>query len=85
MDAIEQSQLFFLMSSVGFVVLWILLAVLIAYLIQATRAFSRIMEKVEKDIDQIGDTTKEMIEDMRHSVVFNFLFRKKRKQPKIKS
>jgi len=82
MDAIEQSQVFFLISSVGFVVLWILLAVLIAYLIRATRTFSRIIEKAEKDIDEIGDTTKELIEDMKNSAVFNFLFRKKRKHPK---
>lgn len=85
MDAIEQSQVFFLISSVGFVALWILLAVLIVYLIRATRTFSRIMEKVEKDIDEIGDTTKEMIEDLRSSAIFNFLFRKKRKHPKVKS
>lgn len=82
MDAIEQSQVFFLISSVGFVVLWILLAVLIAYLIRATRIFSRIIEKIEKDIDEIGDTTKEMIEDVRESAVFGFLFRKKKKSRK---
>lgn len=82
MDAIAQSQVFFFISSVGFVVLWILTAVFLVYLIRATNTFSKIMSKVEKDIDNIGDTTKEMLEDVRDSVIFNFLFRRKKKRRK---
>ena len=82
MDALLQSQVFFFISSVGFVTLWILVAIFLVYLIRATSTFSKIMNKVEKDIEKIGDTTKEMVEDMRDSVIFNFLFRKKRKSRK---
>lgn len=82
MDAILQSQAFFFISSVGFVFLWALVAVFLVYLIRATSAFSRIMEKIEKDVDEIGDTTKEMVEDMKDSMIFRFLFRKKHKSRK---
>lgn len=82
MNTIIQSQIFFFISSVGFVVLWILAAIFLFYLIRATNTFSRIMNKLEKNIDKIGDTTKEMVEDMRDSTVFNFLFRKKKKHRK---
>ena len=82
MNALLQSQVFFFISSVGFIILGIMVSVFLFYLIRATRAFSNILEKVEKDIDEIGDTTKEIIEDMRDSVVFNFLFRKSRKHNK---
>lgn len=82
MDTILQSQVFFLISSVGFVTLWIFVAVFLFYLIRATKVLSRIMDKVEKDIDNIGDTTKEMLEEMKNSAIFNFLFRKKRKSRK---
>jgi len=82
MDAIIQSQVFFFISSIGFVILWILVAVFLVYLIRATDTFSRIMSKMEKDIDEIGDTTKEIVEDMRDSAVFNFVFRKKKKARK---
>ena len=82
MDALLQSQVFFFISSVGFVTLWILVAIFLVYLIRATSTFSKIMNKVEKDIEKIGDTTKEMVEDMKDSVIFNFLFRKKRKSRK---
>ena len=40
------------------------------------------MEKVEKDVNNIGDTTKELLEDLRDNVVFNFLFGKKKRRPK---
>ena len=82
MDAIVQSQIFFFISSIGFVFLWILVAIFLVYLIRATNTFSRIMNRIEKDIDEIGDTTKEMVEDMRDSMIFRFLFGKKRKTRK---
>jgi hypothetical protein len=77
-----QSQVFFFISSTGFVALWILTAIFLYYLIRATNTFGRILEQVEKDIDNIGDTTKEMIEDIRDSTVFGFLFRKRKKHRK---
>ena len=82
MDTLLQSQVFFFISSIGFVVLWIFVAILLFYLIRATNTFSKIIDKVEKDVDSIGDTTKEMLEEVRDSTVFNFLFRKKKKRRK---
>ena len=79
MDTLLQSQVFFFISSIGFVLLWVFVAILLFYLIRVTRAFSRIMDKVEDNINRIGDTTKEMLSDLRDSTFFNFLFRKKRK------
>ena len=79
---LQQSQIFFFISSIGFVFLWILVAIFLVYLIRATNTFSRIMNRIEKDIDEIGDTTKEMVEDMRDSMIFRFLFGKKRKTRK---
>jgi len=82
MNPFLQSEVFFFISSVGFIVLGILVAIFLFYLIRATNTFSKILEKVEKDIDEIGDTTKEMVEDMKDSFIFNFLFRKKKKHRK---
>lgn len=82
MDTLLQSQVFFFISSVGFVVLWILIAIFLFYLIHATKTFSKILDQVEDDIESMGDTTKEMLEDVRNSAVFSFLFRKKKKSRK---
>lgn len=82
MDTISQSEVFFTISSVGFVLLWVFLAVLLFYLIVAVKTFSRIIDKIENGIDSVGDTTKELLAEVRDSAVFNFLFRKKRKARK---
>lgn len=74
-----QAEVFFLISSIGFVTLWILVVIFLVYLIRIMHTFSRIMEKVEKDIDKISETTRDMFLDMRESTVFRFLFGKKRR------
>lgn len=79
MNGILESQVFFFISSLGFIVLWILAVIFLVYLNRATKTLSRIMEKAEKDIDNLGDVTKELLEDVRESAVFGFLFRKKKK------
>mgnify|MGYP001576873685 CR=1 FL=1 len=82
MNSIMQSEIFFFISSIGFVILWVLIAILVIYLIRATKTFNKIIEKVEKDIDHIGDTTKEMLEEVKDSYIFNLVFGKKKKRKK---
>jgi len=82
MENLAQSEAFFFISSIGFVFLWALLAVFLIYLIRATSAFSRVMEKIEEDVGSMGDTTKEALEEMRDSAIFNFIFRKKKRKNK---
>lgn len=84
MNTLMQSEVFFFISSIGFVLLWVLTAIFLIYLIRATNTLGRIMERAEDDIDSMGDTTKEMLEDIHESVIFNFLFRKKKKAKKTK-
>jgi len=85
MDINIQTETFFMISSVGFMLLWILTAIFLFYLIKAMHKFSKIAEHIERDVDAIGDTTKEMIEDIHDSTIFNFIFRKKKTKPKSKS
>ncbi len=77
-----QSQTFFFISSIGFIILGIMLAVFLFYLIRSTHTLSRIMKKAEKDIDEMGDTTQEILEEVRDSTIFNFIFKKKKKRIK---
>lgn len=80
MTSYAQSELFFFISSIGFTILGILSTIFLIYVISAIRIFKRIIMKVEKNIDNIGDTTKEMLNDVRSSSVFHFLFKQKRKK-----
>lgn len=85
MDGLEQVQLFFIISSVGFVALWLFLAVLLYYVLRVIRTFDRILTKIESDINKVGDITREMFEELKGSGVWNFIFRKKKKNRKEKT
>lgn len=75
-----QSQIFFFISSIGFIILGILSVLVFMYILYILNSFSKILKKLEKNIDSIGDETKEIIEDIRDSSVFRFLFPHKRKR-----
>lgn len=80
MNTLLQSQVFFFISSIGFVTLWIFLAIFLFYLIRTAKTLSKIMNKVEKDVESVGDTTKEILEEVRDSALFNFLLGKKKRK-----
>lgn len=75
-----QSQIFFFISSIGFIILGILVAIVLICLLRSLNSLSKILKRAEKDIDSIGDTTKEILEDVRDSSVFRFLFRRKKQR-----
>jgi len=79
-----QSQTFFLISSIGFVILFVLAAVFLFYLIRAMNTFSNIMDKMQKDINNIGEATEDLMDEVRDSALFQFFFRRKRKHRKEK-
>lgn len=80
MEQFSQMQMFFLISSVGFVIVFILVSIFLFYLITTIYSLRRIIFKIEKGIDRIGDTTKDLIEDMRDNIIFKLLFGKKRRR-----
>ena len=83
MTTIVQSQIFFFISSVGFVILGILFAIVLVYIIRAIQPLVKLLEKIENDLDSVGNTTKEMLEEIHYSWVFRFLFKGKRNHKKI--
>ncbi|MDQ5971542.1 MAG: hypothetical protein QG566_488 [Patescibacteria group bacterium] len=85
MTNLVQADVFFFISSVGFIIFGILFIVLLFKIIKIADTLSRITKKVENGIDTIGDTTKEVIEDMKDSLLFRFLFKgRKKKTKKVK-
>jgi hypothetical protein len=49
------------------------------YAIRAFRTWGRILAKLENNIGTMGDTAKDMLEDVRDSSVFRFLLGKRSK------
>lgn len=82
MNTLMQSQVFFFISSVGFIVLFALIGWLVIKIITAMETFQRILDKVEAGVDKIGDTTKEVMEDLQDSTVYRVLVGKKKRERK---
>ena len=83
MNTFTPAEVFFLISSVGFVILWILVGICLVYLIRVMHTFSRILDKLEDDVEQISDTAKDIFLDIKDNAVFKFLFGRKRKSQKV--
>lgn len=77
METLNHADIFFFISSVSFVVLWVLVAILLFYLIRAVKIFYRIIDRIEGDVGKVGDITREMFEEMKDSAVWSFISRKR--------
>lgn len=82
MTNIMQSNIFFFISSLGFIILFLLLAIVLFYAIRAFKTWDRILSKLENNIGAISDTAKDMVEDVRDSTVFRLLIGRKKKHHK---
>ena len=79
MTTLLHSEIFFFISSIGFIIVWILIVILLIHIIRLSRTLSRIMNRIEKNVDTLSDTTNDMLLDIQESTLFQFLFGKKRK------
>ena len=79
MNTILQSQIFFFISSLGFIILFILGAVILVYLIRVMRTFSKIIEKADKDIDAFRQAINDLLEGILNNSFFR-LFSKSKKR-----
>lgn len=85
MTSFAHADIFFFISSIGFVVFIIGGVILLVFCIRAVSSVNSILEKIDSNVDSIGDATKDLIDDLRHNVIFRMLFGpKKKKVYKIK-
>lgn len=82
MTNLMQSEIFFFISSIGFIILGGIFTIILLRISRAIDSFLRILEKLEKDAGEIGEEAKEMIEEIHDSNTFRFLFGKKKKGKK---
>lgn len=74
------ADIFFLISSIGFVLIALVVLVGLGYMVSILHKVNRITEKIETGIEAMEENTREFVSDLRDSVVFRMLFggRKKR-------
>lgn len=80
MNSIAHANTFFLVATIGFIIIFALIAIGLIYLICLFKSILRISKIIEKDIETIGDTTKDFIMQLWDNRLFSWLFGKKRRR-----
>ena len=80
MNEIMKSEWFFFISSIGFVVIGLLLSVIMIYVIRALHAFTSLIEKMEAEVQNLGTTAQELLEDFQDSFIYRMIFKPRRRR-----
>lgn len=79
MNSLVHADIFFFISSIGFILLFVLAIVALVYVVGILAGIKRIASRLEHSIDHMSDEAKEFFADIQDSVVYRLIFRKKRK------
>ncbi len=80
MTEIMKSEIFFFIASIGFTIVAIAIIILIIYLIKAVRSFNALVDRMENEIDNLGDTAIDLVDDIRSSFIYKMIFNPKKKR-----
>jgi uncharacterized membrane protein len=83
MNAISNANTFFEISTIGFIIIFILIIIGLLYLISLLKSIARIVARIEKDMDNIGDTAKELVMRLWDSRIFSWLFGAKKRRKNV--
>lgn len=73
-------DLFFIISTIGFIIMWALFVVFLVYLIKIARIFHSISQNFKHKIDTFSDSTQEIIDDIQKSSFYRLFFGSKTKK-----
>ncbi len=85
MESIIKSDIFFFITSISVVVLTVFLGIIGFYIVRIVRNFSHISETLKNSVDDADSEVREMVEHVKESAVFNFIFGKKKKHTKSRN
>ena len=80
MNEIMKSEWFFFISSTGFIVVGLLLSIIMIYIIRALHAFTSLLEKMEAEVQNLGTTAQELLEDFQDSFIYRMIFKPRRRR-----
>ena len=80
MNEIMKSEWFFFISSIGFIVVGLLLSIIMRSIIRALHAFTSLLEKLEAEVQNLGTTAQELLEDFQDSFIYRMIFKPRRRR-----
>lgn len=74
METLIQANIFFFISSIGFIIITILLSVVLFYFIKAGKNLSILSEKLQESFDNSEEFILELKERLENNPILNFFF-----------
>ena len=84
MDTLIHADIFFFISSIATVILVILVSIALCYTIGILKNVREMTDSIKGTVNTASAEAKEMVEQVRRSWIFNFIFAAKRKSKKQK-
>ena len=78
MNTLIHADIFFFISSIGFIGIFAILIVGLWYVVGILKSVRQISQKLEKDVDDISGEEKEFFGDIRNSMFYRMVFGKGR-------
>jgi hypothetical protein len=78
MNTLIHADVFFFISSIGFIILFALFVIALVYLIKLIRSLHRAIEMLKAKANSLEEDAEELLEDVRESVIFRLIFGRKR-------
>lgn len=73
-QALNHADTFFLISSIGFTLVAVVVVIALAYMVSILRSVRRITGKIESGIETAEENVKELVSDLRESTAFRMMF-----------
>lgn len=80
MNTLVHADIFFFISSIGFIILASLGTVVLVYVIGILKRIRKISEKIGDNVEGISDDAREFVRDVRESGVYRMFFRRTKKK-----
>lgn len=84
-DSLLKADIFFIITSISVIAFSVCMIVAFIYLAQALRSFKRLADILSKNANGVGEEVKDLVQDIRQSTIFSFLFHKKKSRGKSKN
>lgn len=82
MESIIRSDIFFFITSISVVIFTVFLIIIGFYFVRIMRNFSKISDTLKNAVDDTNIELREMVEHVRESSAFSFVFGNKKKKKK---
>ncbi len=80
MDTLIQANIFFFITSISVIAISFFVVLLVIKIKKLVSSLNDLVDKLKNTSDYVGDEAKEIMEDIKQSPVFRFLFPRRKKK-----